>query len=136
MDEQTERLIGENRRFTILQLERDIDSAQNARNRSAIIAGACILGAAAAAYLGGQDISQVLQHELQAIYSWDALGQYFQDLGPLTTTLAAGAGAFLAKYSRNSRKLREAQQAFEDFNATLENTNTNELGGNQHVRTR
>jgi hypothetical protein len=81
-------------------------------------------------------MSQVLQHELNAIYSWEALGQYLQDLGPMTTLLAAGAGGFIAKYFKNSRKFKQAQQEFEDFNASLENTNTNELGGNENAKSR
>ncbi len=126
----------EKRKFTILQRERAMNDAQKAKNRSAIMAGICILGAAVAVYFNGQDMSQVLQHELNAIYSWEALGQYLQDLGPMTTLLAAGAGGFIAKYFKNSRKLKQAQNEFVDFNASLENTNTNELGGTENAKSR
>lgn len=134
--QQLARMEREKRKFTILQRERAMSDAQKAKNRSALLAGVCILGAAAAVYFNGQDINQVLQHELNAIYSWEALGQYLQDLGPMTTLLAAGAGGFIAKYFKNSRKFKQAQQEFVDFNASLENTNTNELGGNENAKSR
>lgn len=147
------RMEREKRRFTILQRERAMNDAQRAKNRSAILAGVCILGAAVAVYFNGQDINQVLQHELNAIYSWEALGQYLQDIGPMTTILAAGAGTFFAKYLKNSRKFKKAQQEFVDFNASLENAeeqevmhanngpagpkiNPNELGGSDSVKSR
>ena len=126
----------ENRKFTILQRERAMNDAQRAKNRSAILAGVCILGAATAVYFNGQDMQQVLQHELNAIYSWEALGQYLQDLGPITTLLAAGAGGFIAKYFKNSKKFKQAQNELIDFNASLENVNTNELGGNENAKSR
>ena len=130
------RIAREKRKFTILQRERAMNDAQRAKNRSAIMAGICILGAAVAIYFNGQDVNQVLQHELNAIYSWNALGQYIQDLGPLTTLLSAGAGGFIAKYFKNSRKLKQAQNEFIDFNNSLENTNTEELGGNENAKSR
>jgi|GEM_PF-5183819 len=130
------RMAREKRKFTILQRERAMNDAQRAKNRSAIMAGICILGAAVAIYFNGQDVNQVLQHELNAIYSWDALGQYIQDLGPLTTLLSAGAGGFIAKYFKNSRKLKQAQNEFVDFNNSLENTKTEELGGNENAKSR
>ena len=133
-DEELAKMARENRKFTILQRERAMSDAQKAKNRSAIMAGICILGAAVATYFNGQDINTVLQHELNAVYSWEALGQYLQDLGPMTTMLAASAGAFVAKYFKNSRKFKKAQNEFIDFNASLENTQT--LGGNENAKSR
>lgn len=124
----------EKRRFTILKKERAMDHAQRLKNRSAIMAGICILGAAVAVYFNGQNIHEVLQHELNALYSWEALGQYLQDLGPLTTVLSAGAGGFIAKYFKNSRKFKQAQQEFIDFNDSLENSQI--LGGNENAKSR
>ena len=135
-DEELERMKREDRRFTIIQRERAMSEAQKGKNRSALMAGACILGASAASFLSGQDIHQVLQHEMDAIYSWEALGQYIQDLGPLTTLLAVGAGGFIAKYLKDSKKFKKAQQEFVDFNASLEKTNTAELGGNENDKSR
>ena len=135
-DEALERMAREKRKFTILQRERAMSEAQKGKNRSAIMAGLCILGAAAAIYFNGQDVQQVLQHELNAIYSWEALGQYMQDLGPLTTLLAAGAGGFIAKYFKHSRKFKQAQNEFIDFNNSLENVNAEELGGNENAKSR
>ena len=76
----------------------------------------------------------VIEHELQAIYSWEAFGQYLQDLGPVTTMLTAYAGAFIANSFKNSMKYRKLQNEFNDFNASLENSQT--LGGNENGRTR
>ncbi len=135
-DGELERMAREKRKFTILQRERAMNEAQKGKNRSAIMAGICILGAAVATYFNGQDVNQVLQHELNAIYSWKALGQYIQDLGPLTTLLSAGAAGFIAKYMKHSKKLKNAQHEFEDFNASLENTNVEELGGNEDAKSR
>lgn len=122
------------RKFTIIQKEKAMNNVQKAKNHSAIMAGICILGAAVAVYFNGQDVNQVLQHELNAIYSWKAFGQYLQDLGPLTTLLSVGAGGFIAKYLKNSRKLKQAQNEFVEFNNYLENEQT--FGGNGNDRTR
>ncbi len=128
------RIEREKRKFTILQRERAMSDAQRGKNRSAIMAGLCILGAAIAIYFNGQDVNQVLQNELNAIYSWEALGQYIQNLGPLTTLLSAGAGGFIAKYFKDSKKFKKAQNEFVDFNKSLENAQT--LGGNEDVKSR
>ncbi|MEG2232959.1 MAG: hypothetical protein RRY16_03255 [Bacilli bacterium] len=133
-DQELERMVREKRKFTILQRERAMNDAQKAKNCSAIMAGICILGAAVAVYFNRQDINQVLQNELNAIYSWDTLGQYIQDLGPLTTLLTAGTGAFMAKYIKHSKKLKQAQNEFVDFNASLENEQI--LGGNENAKSR
>lgn len=128
------RMARERRKFTILQRERVMNDAKGAKNRSAIMAGTCILGAAVSAYFSGQDFNQMLQSELNAIYSWDALGQYIQNLGPLTTFLSAGAGGFIVKYLKNSRKFKQAQDEFIDFNNSLEGQQT--LGGNANAKSR
>ncbi len=135
-DEELEKMAREKRKFTILQRERTMNEAQKGKNRSAVMAGLCILGAAVAVYFNGQDVHQVLQHELNAIYAWEALGQYMKDLGPLTTLLAAGTGGFIAKYFKHSKKFKQAQNEFIDFNNSLENVNTEELGGNEHAKSR
>ena len=135
-EEELARMAREGRRFTILQRERAVSDAQRARVRAAIMAGICMLGAAAAIIFNGQDPNVVIQHELQSIYSWDALVQYFQDLGPAVTLLSTGAVGFVARYLRHSRRFRDAQHQIEDFNASLERDNAEELGGNENARTR
>ncbi len=138
--EELARMAREDRKFTILQRERAMSDAQKARNRSALMAGLCILGAAVAIYFNGQDPNVMIQQELNAIYSWEALGQHLHDLGPLTTLLAAGTGTFVAKYLKHSRQYREAQNEFIDFNASLEDTqsldSTETLGGNENAKSR
>ena len=131
-----ERFARERTKFTILQRERAMNEAQKGKNRSAIMAGLCILSAIGAMYLRNQNVHQILQHELNAIYSWEALGQYIQGIGPLTTLLAVGAGGFIARYFRHSKKFKEAQHEFEDFNSSLENPYVEDLGGNENVKAR
>lgn len=109
------------RTFSILKRERQMNDAKRAKNKAAIMAGICILGASVAFYFNNQDLSTVISHELNAIYSWEALGQYLNDLGPLTTLLSVGAAGFISKYLKNSKKLKQAQNDFEDFNNSLEN---------------
>lgn len=109
------------RTFSILKCERQMNNAKRAKNKAAIMAGICILGASVAFYFNNQDLSAVISHELNAIYSWEALGQYLNDLGPLTTLLSVGAAGFISKYLKNSKKLKQAQNDFEDFNNSLEN---------------
>lgn len=109
------------RTFSILKRERQMNNAKRAKNKAAIMAGICILGASVAFYFNNQDLSAVISHELNAIYSWEALGQYLNDLGPLTTLLSVGAAGFISKYLKNSKKLKQAQNDFEDFNNSLEN---------------
>lgn len=109
------------RTFSILKRERQMNNAKRAKNKAAIMSGICILGASVAFYFNNQDLSAVISHELNAIYSWEALGQYLNDLGPLTTLLSVGAAGFISKYLKNSKKLKQAQNDFEDFNNSLEN---------------
>lgn len=92
-DEALERMAREKRKFTILQRERAMSEAQKGKNRSAIMAGLCILG-------------------------------------------AAGAGGFIAKYFKHSRKFKQARNEFIDFNNSLENVNAEELGGNENAKSR
>lgn len=122
----------EKRKFSILKREKAMDDIQKAKNRSAIMAGICILGATVAVCFNGQDLHEVLQHELSALYSWESLGQYFRDLGPLTTVLSVGAGGFITKYFKNSMKLKQAQNEFINFNNSLENEQT--LGGKGYAK--
>lgn len=126
--EELARMAREDRKFTILQRERAMTDAERARTRSAVLAGMCILGAAATIYFSGQDVTQVLQNEVKAIYSWEALAQYIKDLGPLKTLLTSAAGVFVARYFRNSRRLRQAQNEFIDFNSSLEISETKRIG--------
>ncbi len=123
-DDLSERLssqTNQKRKFSILKRERQMNGAKRAKNKAAIMAGICILGASVAAYFNNQDLSTMISHELNAIYSWEALGQYLNDLGPLTTLLSVGAAGFISKYLKNSKKLKQAQNDFEDFNNSLEN---------------
>ena len=136
MSEELERMAREDRRFTILQRERAMNEIERNRNISAIMAGVCILGTAATFYFSGQDVNQVVQHELAAIYSWEALGQYFKDLGPVATLLGSCSAAFIVSSFGNSIRLRRARQEFEDFNASLEKDNSNELGGDENAKSR
>ena len=121
----------EKRKFTILQRERAMSEAQKGKNRSAFMAGACILGAAVAVYFNGQDPNQVIQHELNSIYSWESLGKYMQDLGPLTTLLSVATAGFISKYCKYSKKFQDIKHQFEDYNASLEKDNSQALGGIQ-----
>lgn len=117
------------RTFSILKRERQMNDAKRVKNKAAIMAGICILGASVAFYFNNQDLSAVISHELNAIYSWEALGQYLNDLGPLTTLLSVGAAGFISKYLKNSKKLKQAQNDFEDFNNSLENE---QIKGDDH----
>lgn len=122
------------RTFAILKRERAINHAQRVKNHSAIMAGICILGAAVSLYFNDQNLHQILQQELNALYSWESLGQYLQNLGPLTTLLSVGAGGFIAKYFKNSKKLKQAQDEFIGFNNSLGNEQI--LGGNENAKSR
>lgn len=124
----------EQRKFTILQRERAMNEHSKGKTRAAIAAGLCILGACTAIHFSGADINTVLQNELNAVYSWEALGQYFKDLGPLTTMLAAGAGAFVAKYFKHSKKFNDARNQFIDMNDSL--SNDLGMGGNENAKSR
>lgn len=124
----------ENRRYEILKRESEINNLQNSRNQSAIVAGLCLLGAVASFHLGGQDINVVIQHELEALYSWEAIGQYLKDLGPITTLLTVSASSFFSQYLKDSKKLKQARQDFENLNAAI--GNINDLGGNENAKSR
>ena len=77
-----------------------------------------------------------MQQELNAVYSWEALGQYIQNLGPFTTLLSLSAGGFISKYFKHSKKFKQAQNEFIDLNNSLENITIEELEGNENVKSR
>ena len=131
-----ERMAREKRKFTILQRERAMTEAQRGKNQSAIMAGICILGAMVSMHFNNQDPQVIIQHELDSIYSWQALAQYIKDLGPLTTWLSASAVSFIGRYFSHSEKFRKAHNEFIDFNSSLEKENTEQLGGNENAKSR
>lgn len=127
----------EQRKFTILQRERAMSEAQKGKNRSALMAGICMLGAATALYFKNMDTTTVIQHELEALRSWKGMGQYLQDLGPLTTVLVAGAAGFIGKYFKYSKKFKKAQNEFIDMNNAMMIQNSQEsLGGEDNAKSR
>lgn len=132
--EDLNRMTRENRKFTILQRERAMNDTQKAKNKAALMAGLCILGVVATTHYNLQDMSMVIQQELNALYSWDALKQYIKDIGPLTTLLTGAAIRFTSKYLKHSKKLKQLHNEFIDFNASLEKNNN--LGGNNNAKTR
>lgn len=134
--ENLERMAREKRKYTILQRERAMSEAQKGKTRSAVIAGLCILSTTVAVHFNGQDIQQIIQQQLNAIYSWEALIQYFKDIGPLTTLLTAGTVLFAERYLNYSKKLKQIQNEFIDFNNSLEDVNAIELGGNENAKSR
>lgn len=132
--EEQSRMAKEGRRFKILQRERAMSEEDKAKNRSAVMAGLCILGAGVSLLFNNADMHQVIQHELGSLFSWQALGQYLKDIGPLTTLLSASAAGFISKYFSHSKKLKKIQQEFIDFNASLESNQV--LGGKDNAKTR
>lgn len=133
-EEELTQMAREDRKFTILQRERAMSDAQKAKLKSALIAGGCFLGASINSHFSGLNFNTVMQQQLELAYSWDTLGAYVKDLGPMTTMLTVSGAVFFAKYFADSNKFKKAQNEFIDFNASLENTET--LGGNENARTR
>lgn len=132
MNDKTKELVNlanERRNFEILQRGRALDDASRARNRSAIAAGLCFLGAASLVIFSGKDAGEVLQHEVNAIYSWQSLGQYLQDLGPATTILSAATGGFIARYFQNSRRIRRLQNEHDDMDRARQMVKSDNFGG-------
>ena len=103
------------RKFTISNIRKDMNNYEKEKNRSAVMAGLCILGAAAAAYFHNQDATQVVSNELNSLYSLDVIGQYIDNIGEVTTLLSAGALGFVAKYLVDSKKLKKAQQQLQNL---------------------
>ena len=126
----------EQRKFTILQRERAMSEESRKKTTSSILAATCILGAGVAMHFSGMNPNDVIQHELSAIYSWESLGQYIQDLGPMVTLLSAGAGGFIAKAFKHHRKYKDAQHQFEDMNASLQNREGLEMEEQNNAKAR
>ena len=120
------------KKLTIASVKRDISLSERNKSRAAVMAGICILGAAAASYFNNQDVNMVIDSELKVVYSWEALGKYIEDLGALTTLLSMGAVGFLTKYLVNSKKLKNAQHDLEN----LMNYLGLDFGGNENAKTR
>lgn len=134
-DAPLEQVARENRKYEILKRERAVSEAERSRNRATMFAGLCILGTVAAGLLTGNDINQLVQDELNILKgSWESLGNYFKNLGPLADALGLCAIAFGGKIGIFERKLRNARLDLEDYMSSLEETN--ELGGNENARTR
>ena len=133
----TQTIINEHRqerRFNILQRER---LANNEMNRYMLMTGGCILGVGAAIYFNqNMDIQQLyqqlMQQQLNALFSWESLLQYFEQLGPLISLLGVSAGAYLARAGISFGRRQQARRELRDFD-TMYGEN---LGGNNNARTR
>ncbi len=119
------------RKFTILRHERAMNDAQKAKSRAELLAGICILTAATSFYFQDQDIQHLVQQQLSSMTSWEA---FSQNITPLTALLSVATGGFVAKYFKNSKKLRQLQNQFIDFNASLENEQI--VGGYEDAKSR
>ena len=126
----------EQRKFSILQRERTMTEESRKKTISSIIAATCILDAGVALHFNGLNPNEIIQHELGAIYSWESLGQYFQDLGPMVTLLSATAGGFIAKAFKHNKKYKDAQHQFEDMNVSLQNSSSQSMEVENNVKTR
>lgn len=115
------------RRFNIIRRERAVSDSQRARNRDAFLAATMILATIASIKFNQNlDVQQLLQHEMNALYSWQSFLQYIQDLGPLTTLLTASSVGLVSRFTRRNRELRQARQELQDYTRVY----GEELGGN------
>lgn len=119
-EEELRRAKREGRRFWIIQRHRALNEAEKKQIVSGICAGLCFLGLSAAIFFNPAEANRVLQDEIKMIYSWEAVVQYFKDIGPLETLLAAGAGTFIATYLRSKKEAKKIQGELEDFWESLE----------------
>lgn len=131
-EEELLKMARENRRFTILQRERTIDNLKKSKNRSAMIAATLVLSELAIALVSEQSNYQLWLNKIHLSNSW--MNNLVLDVGPLLALISISAGVFMANYFRNSKKLKQAQEEFIDFNASLENTQ--DLGGNDNAKSR
>lgn len=118
----------------VVKLNRQLDPVTIAKNRAAIMAGICILGAAVNIHFNGADINTVVQHEIEALQSWEALGQYLQDLGPLNTILIAGSAGFFNRYLKE-RRLEKEQKVYASM-STDDIKNNYGMDGESNVSSR
>lgn len=133
MEKEILRIEEENRRFANLQRERAINSAQRARLISTMLTGACIVGAIASTILNGVDVNQAIEQEFNMFSSWEAVEQYFQTIGPLTTLASVGTGIFVSSAILDSIRLRRLREEQADFESSID---ANNMGSNTNVRTR
>ena len=133
--EQLARFAREGRTFEILQRERQMAETANQATTAAVAAGVLIIGTAASIYMGG-NTAQIIQDNINSLYSWPGVVQYLQDLGPLSTMLTACSAACVARAIRLTGRLRRLRDEFIDFNAALEQPNGYEDGGVNNARTR
>ena len=105
------------RKHTILRRKKS-KAGIDEKNRAAIMAGLCILGVASAIVIGKKDAYKILKYQLNIL---ESIGT------SLLTLVSIGAGAFLAKYFKDSVKFKKAHH---EYMSSLGGDNTNEIGGN------
>ena len=105
------------RKHTILR-RKTSKAGIDEKNRAAIMAGLCILGVASAIVIGKKDAYKILKYQLNIL---ESIGT------SLLTLVSIGAGAFFAKYFKDSVKFKKAHH---EYMSSLGGDDTNEIGGN------
>ncbi len=110
----------ERKKFTIFQREKVASDESKKKTISSIMAATCILNASIEIYFGDLNANEAIKHELNSIYSWETLKQYFQNLDQICTLLGISAGTFVTKSFKYSKKYREIMHQFENMNSLLQ----------------
>ena len=128
------------RTYVVLQVRRERDAAERARNRQAVLFGVLMLGTVVVLRFNNVPADKVVQEEINILInnnSWGALFQYFVNLGVLPVGMVAAAFMRLRDALRRHGEFRAAQGRLEDLEqAALINGDDLGLGGNGNAKTR
>lgn len=128
------------RTYVVLQVRRERDAAERARNRQTIMFGALLLGTVVVLRFNNVPEDKVIQEEINILInnnSWGALFQYFVNLGVLPVGMVTAAFMRLRNALRRHGEFRAAQGRLEDLEqAALINGDDLGLGGNGNANTR
>ncbi len=106
------------RRLRIINIENTLSDERRRRNLSAIIAGACMSGAAMLSHIQGIDINHAVELERQALTSYAALKEYLSMLTPSFYACVTVGAANILNFIRHRRNYNRASRELDAMNAT------------------
>lgn len=132
----------EQKKFEILKRQTQIEHSQRDRHRFAMFTGLCFLGAAASLFAKNPELldfqsgefGRLFQVELDSLFSYEALLDYFKELGPGTVIFTGGSVNFLRKYFKSNKKICELQREIDMINENF--PDEYQIDDEENIRTR
>lgn len=115
------------RKFMIIHRERAKTEYDKKISMASIMATACILEGVIAIYFDKKDSNNVIEHELQMIYSIELLEKYFEDVKVLSNLFNMSAKKIIGRYLESNGDYEDVQRQFENMNLSFKSSSSLEV---------